>query len=65
MNLKEYLDLHKIQVSECAFEVGVSISAISNYANFKRFPRPDIARKIIVWSNREITAECLFGLKND
>jgi DNA-binding transcriptional regulator YdaS (Cro superfamily) len=61
MDLKLYLESRNIGVKEFALMVGVSTCTISNYINFHRKPRLDIARTIEKATKGKVTIDDLLA----
>jgi transcriptional regulator with XRE-family HTH domain len=64
-NIKVLRSKLKLTLSEMGKYIGVSRSAVSNYENFRRFPRALTALKIVELANLKginITLEYIYGI---
>lgn len=57
MNLKEYLQTHKIKKEEFATSMGVSYGSILKWTYGGRFPRPQHLQKIHEFTEGKVTAD--------
>jgi len=60
MTLEEYLNSVGISVSNFAKKVGVIPTTIYRYIDGSRKPRPEIAMKIVLVSNQQISFKSLY-----
>jgi len=60
MKIKDFIEHQNITASEFAKMVGVSDGAMSLYISEDRFPRPKIAKRIILESGMAITWDDLY-----
>lgn len=59
MELKDYIRLNNFEYKEFAQLIGVTVSALSNYAHKRREPRPKIRAKIIAVTKGKVKVEDL------
>jgi transcriptional regulator with XRE-family HTH domain len=57
MLLREYLSWEKIEQKEFARRAGISVSALGNYINNRRFPNSSAINKMYIASEKKITFE--------
>jgi transcriptional regulator with XRE-family HTH domain len=61
MDLRAYLDEHKIAASVFADRIGVSVTALHRYMNKERWPRADIVRRIVKETGGQVQANDLLA----
>ena len=61
MTLKEYLKINKITQSKFARRCGITRSAVSHFVANRRYPSPEVLRRIILASNGEVKPNDFFN----
>lgn len=61
MDLKTYIKVSNMTYEQFAKKIGVTVTSISNYINFRRKPNAEIIRKIELETKREVTVHDLLG----
>ena len=64
MNLKEYLETHGISGTEFAKLIDVEPSAVSNYVTGYRFPRREIAARIVRQTKGQVPLSDIYAIKD-
>ncbi len=62
MKLRDWRQQNGFSAQELATKLGVGVSTITAYENGARRPRPELAKRIEVATNGEVTAAELLGL---
>ena len=55
MKLREYLDIHKMQIQQLADHLGYSREHLSNIVNQNRIPSAQMAKEIEAFTNGQVT----------
>ena len=66
MQLAVYMERYEISPAEAARDLNVSTSAVYLWLHAKRMPRPEVLKRIAVWSKGKVTAnDFLLVAQND
>jgi transcriptional regulator with XRE-family HTH domain len=64
MKLKEYVYKNRVNISEMARQIGMSINHLNNIVHGKRIPGPELARRIQEQTHDWVTVDDLIPSKS-